>query len=179
MILAITAGVIAAIIVICLVAWYRIVDPSEAHLVVTPRKKFVVSSDDSVSTDGKKTYFAIPQWIPFFGRAIRQMDVTIKELVIEQETYEKGQARYRVKSSTKFRIVNVQTAAETFIDSESLFEQLQEVVRAGVRAVTVQYNVIEARAMKQKMGQEIEKEIEDDLSKWGLELTNFQLVDFL
>lgn len=176
--LAIALGVILLIIVFTLIAWYRIVDPSEAHLVVTPSKRFVVSPDDKISTDGAKTYFAVSSWIPFFGRAIRIMDVTIKELVVNQETYEKNQARYNVKSSTKYRITNVETAAETFISDQDLQEQLKEVIRASVRAVTVKYDVVDARAFKQKMGVEIQAEMQDDLAKWGLELINFQLVDF-
>jgi len=176
--LAIALGVIVFIIVICLFAWYRIVDPSEAHLVVTPNKKFVASADDNVATSNTKTYFAIPSWLPFFGRAIRIMDVTIKELVVNQETYEKNQARYNVKSSCKYRITDVQTAAETFVSDEELQEQLKEVIRASVRAVTVKYDVVDARAFKQKMGEEIQAEMQDDLNKWGLTLINFQLVDF-
>ena len=174
--LAIALGVILLIIVLCAIAWYRIVDPSEAHLVVTPNNKFVVSSDKEVGTTN--TYFAIPSWIPFFGRAIRIMDVTIKEIVVNQETYEKSQARYNVKSSTKYRIKKVQTAAETFISDADLQEQLKEVISASVRAVTVKYDVVDARANKQKMSEEIYKEMNDDLQKWGLELVNFQLVDF-
>lgn len=174
----IAIAVILFIIVICLFAWYRIVDPSEAHLVVTPGGKFVVSADDNVATNKTKTYFAIPSWLPFFGRAIRIMDVTIKELVVNQETYEKNQARYNVKSSCKYRITDVQTSAETFVSDAELQEQLKEVIRASVRAVTVKYDVVDARAFKQKMGDEIQKEMQDDLDKWGLTLINFQLVDF-
>lgn len=169
-------GVLVLIFVLCAFAWYRIVDPSEAHLVVTPYGKMVVSADDKIGDT--KTYFAIPSFIPFFGRAIRIMDVTIKEIVVEQETYEKNQARYNVKSSTKYRITDVKTASETFISNEELYEQLREVVNASVRAITVKYDVTEARANKQKMSQEILNEMKDDLAKWGLELVTFQLVDF-
>ena len=172
-------GAIALVIAtLCAFSWYRIVDPSEAHLVVTTKGKFVVSPDDKVATNKRKTYFAIPSIIPFFGRAIRRMDVTIKELVVNQETYEINQARYNVKSSTKYRIVDVQTAAETFINDVSLKEQLTEIVRASVRAVTVKYDVVDARASKQKMSEEIQLEMQDDLAKWGLKLISFQLVDF-
>jgi len=154
------------------------VDPSEAHLVVSAGGKFVVSPDDNVATNKKKSYFQIPSGIPFFGRAVRQMDVTIKEIVINQETYEKNQARYNVKSSTKYRIVDVQTAAETFISNEDLQEQLKEVISASIRAVTVKYDVVDARAFKKKMSDEIQIEMQDDLAQWGLKLINFQLVDF-
>jgi len=159
-----------------LFAWYRIVDPSEAHLVATPNGKFVASPDENVGD--KRTYFAIPNWVPFFGRAIRIMDVTIKEIPMEQETIEKNQARYNVRSSTKFRVKNVKQSAETFISDKELQEQLKEIVRAGVRAITVQYDVVDARAKKREIEQKIREEIVDDLNNWGLELINFQLVEF-
>lgn len=172
----IIAAVIAFIAIVCAFAWYRIVDPSEAHLVVTPKGKFVVSPDEKVGE--RRTYFAIPSWLPFVGRAIRIMDVTIKEILIEQETIEKNQARYSVKSSTKYRVKNVRVSAETFISDKDLQEQLKEIVRAGVRAVSVKYDVVDARSNKREIEAKIREEIVDDLQKWGLELINFQLVEF-
>ena len=160
------------------VSWYRIVSPSEAHLVVTPHSKFVVSSDDKIATSGRRSYFEIPAFLPFIGRRVRKLDVTIKEIVEVQETYEKNQARYKVMSSTKYRIKDVVTAAETFITTEELTKQLSEVIKASIRAVTVKYDVIDARAKKQEISEAIRKEMVDDFNSWGLELVNFQLVDF-
>lgn len=176
--LVIPLGIIIIGIVVLAFSWYRIVPPSEAHLVATPHDRFVASPDEGVSTDGKRAYFALPSFIPFVGRNIRVLDMTIKELVDEQETYEKNQARYQVKSSTKYRIKNVKRAAETFTNDEELKQMLQEVVRASVRAVTVKHDVTEARANKQLMGKAITEQMIDDLEGWGLELVNFQLVDF-
>lgn len=155
---------------------YRIVPPTEAHLVVTPSERFVVSPDEKIGD--KKTYFAIPSFVPFVGRQVRIMDMTIKEIVIGQETYEKGNARYHVKSSTKYRVQDVKRAAETFTDDADLQNQLTEIIASSVRAVTVKYDVTEARASKKKMGEEIQEEMVDDLAAWGLILINFQLVDF-
>lgn len=168
------------IIFLMLSRWYRIVPPSEAHLVVTPSKRKVCASDESLRKNGgKSTYFSIPAWIPFVGRAVRIMDITIKELTITgQETYEKDQARYVVNSSTKYRIIDVEKAAETFTTDEELRCQLEEIVRAAIRAVTVKYSVTDVRANKKRMSEEIEEEIRDDLANWGLKLVNFVLVDF-
>lgn len=157
---------------------YRIVPPSEAHLVVTPKGRMVVSPDEEVATDGKKTYFEIPSFVPFIGRVVRKMDVTTKELIGQQETYEKDQARYNVKWSLKYRINDVKTAAETFINDEELREQLKEVVESSVRATTVLYSVIDARSKKKEIENKINQEMVDDLQAWGLKLVNFQLVDF-
>jgi uncharacterized membrane protein YqiK len=169
-------GIIALIGVGCLIVFYRIVDPSEAHLVATPRGKFVASADENVGTE--RTYFAIPSWIPFFGRAIRIMDVTIKEIKFDQETIEKNQARYDVTSSTKYRTKDVKQAAETFINNKSLVDMLTENIKAGIRAVTVNFEVQDARAKKQEIEDGVRKQLESDFKKWGLELINFQLVEF-
>ena len=158
---------------------YRIVPAGEAHYVVSAGKTMVCSPDKTVheqlpeGVKGGRWYLHIP-----FIRTVRVLDLTIKELVISQETYEKNQARYNVKSSIKYRIKRVMRAADTFISDEELKEQLKEVVNASVRAVTVKYDVIEARANKKGMGDEIQAEMADDLQKWGLELINFQLIDF-
>ena len=157
-----------------LLSMYRIVPPSEAHYVTSVGKTFVASPDDTIrGTTGSRWYFLIP-----LIRTVRIMDLKIKELVFTQETYEKDQARYNVKVSTKYRITDVRKAAETFTNTEELEKQLFEVVAASVRAVTVKFEVTEARANKQKMAQEVEKEMIGDLGQWGLRLISFQLVDF-
>lgn len=190
------SGAIAGFGVLIGLSWYRIVKPSEVHVVVMPGKTVVFSSDLSLQkskhqgagtvegTKGKiirpdneflggRWYFQIPL---IFN--VRKLDMTIKELVNTMETYEKDQGRYSVKYSIKYRIMNPLRASETFLDDATLQEQLNEVVQAGVRAITVKYPVTEARAKKKLMSDEIEKEIGDDLEKWGLELVNFVLVDF-
>lgn len=176
MVLFTVIGIILFLFVVGLLM-YRIVPSSEAHYVVSAGKTMVCSPDEQVTNiegvTGSRWYLAIP-----FIRTIRKLDVTIKELVVPQETYEKNQARYKVTSSIKYRIKNVKVAAETFIDDENLKSQLKEVVTSGVRAVTVKYDVVEARANKKKMDAEIRTEIQDDLEKWGLELVNFQLINF-
>ena len=171
---------LAIILFWILIRCYRIVPPSEAHLVVTPRKRKVCASDEELRRNGGKSYyFYVPSWVPLIGRSVRIMDITIKELVIEdQETYEKDQARYLVNSSTKYRIDDVTKAAETFTTDKELRKQLEEIIQSAIRAITVRYNVTDVRANKKKMSEEIEKEIRDDLKEWGLKLISFALVDF-
>lgn len=169
---------IALLIVIWVLSWYRIVPPTEAHVVITPTERFVVSPEESISTNGRKTYFAIPSWLPFIGRTIKVIDMTIKQLDLQQETYEKGQARYRVGISVKYRIQDVLGAANKFDDFNQVPKMLQGIIESGVRVVTGRYDVIEARGNKKKMSDEILLEIKEDLKGFGIELVNVQLVDF-
>lgn len=173
----IIGSIVFAIIVFLIgSAWYRIVPPSEAHLVTTPSGAFVASPDEDV---GKaKKYFHIPEWIPWLGRTVRIMNITIDELKYNQETIEKGQARYNVDVSLKYRIKNVKISAQRYTNDEDLKEQLKEVVKASVRNITVNYEVTEVRAKKAIVDEEIEKLLTVELDKWGLELINFQLVGF-
>ena len=169
---------LAILTVVLAVSWFRVVPSSEAHLVITPNKRMVCSSDTNFARNAGASYYAIPTSIPFFGRIIRPINVTIQELVLEQETYEKDQARYKVSSSTKYRIIDVEKAAESFTDMSDLQNQLKEIVQSSVRSVTVKYDVNEARSNKEKMSDEIEKVITTDLGNWGIKLINFVLVDF-
>jgi len=177
-IILIAVFIIVAILIICSFLFYRIVSPTEAHLVIKPSGKMIVSSDDKISTDGKRTYFSIPSGIPFIGRQVRVMDLTIKEAVVEQESYEKNQARFKVKSSTKYRIAKVGRAAETFDNDVELRKQLEEVIVSSTNAVASQYDVTDMRSKKTEMSNAIRKEMQDDLEQWGLELISFQLIDF-
>jgi len=166
------------IIIILAFVWYRIVPPSEAHLVVKSKGRMVCSPDTNVQKNGKAAYYKIPDFIPVFGRKVRVMDVTIKELIVRQETYEKNQARYNVTSSLKYRITDVETAAETFVNDQQLKEQLIELIKASVRAITVKFDVTDARSKKEVIDAEVEKTLTNELAKWGLKMVNFQLVDF-
>lgn len=179
--LEVIAGILIALIaavILCAFSWYRIVPASEAHVIVTSKGTFIAASDKTIQSAVTNSYFAVPSMVPLIGTVVRRMDLTIKELLQEQETIEKNQARFKVKSSLKYRIKDVQKAAETFSSEEDVKEQLKEVVNAAVRAVTVNYDVSEARSKKQEIADKVNTEIADDLAKWGLELTSFQLVDF-
>ena len=169
--------VFGLIFIFTIMSWYKVVPPSEAHLVVTPSKKMVVSTDLNVRKGtNKNTYFAVPSWVVGFGRSVRRMDVTIKELLLELETVERNQARFAVASSLKYRILNVEKAAETYTNDEELKSMLKEVVIASVTAVTVLYDVTDARAKKHEISEKIKLEMKDDLEGWGLELVSFQLI---
>ena len=169
----IIAGVV---ILVLLIIMYRVVPPSEAHLVNGPTGKMVCSSDKQIASKAGRwhgIYFNIP-----LIRKIRILDLTTKEIIVDQETYESKQARYLVSSSTKYRILDVQKAAERYINNADLQNQLKEIVKSSVRAVTVKYDVLKARAEKQTMEDAIRTEMGDDFGAWGLELINFQLIDF-
>lgn len=172
--------VLVVLSLLCAFAWYTIVPSSEAHYVIYGSGgSKVFSADKKFQTPGAgSAYFLIPEYFPIIGRLSRSIDVTIKELIFSQETYEKDQARYMVKSSTKYRITDVRKAAESFTKEDELKSQLKEIIQAAVREVTVKYDVVNARAKKQLMSEEVEKSIKDDLAQWGIELVNFVLVDF-
>lgn len=176
----IALGFLLFIVIAAAVSWYRIVPSSQAHLVISGSgNRGVYSSDEKFRTKGAgNAYFAIPEWLPYFGRVIRILDVTIQETVIKQETIEKDQARYMVTSSTKYRVVDVQKAAESVTSNGDLEKQLKEIIQAAVREVTVKYDVVNTRAKRKLIGDEILKSIKDDLANWGTTLINFALVDF-
>ena len=109
----IIGGLIAVLVAF---SWYRVVPPSEAHFVTQSRQVKVVSPDSTIQKNAGAAYFAIPEFIPKFGRKIRILPVTIREINGEMETFEKDQARYLVKYSVKYRITNVQKTAYTFIN---------------------------------------------------------------
>lgn len=174
----ITVGVLVAITVGLLIAWYEIVPPSEAHLVGSATKRMVCAQDEKLQKNGGRAYFAIWEWIPFFARTVRIMDITVKELTEEQETIEKDQARYNVDLSLKYRISDVETAAERYISEAELKKQLSPALKSAIRAVTVKYDVTEARAKKDEMEKAVKEKLQTDLKGWGISLVNFQMVDF-
>ena len=126
-------AVVILLVVIAAVSWYRVVATGEAHVVVTPKGKFVVSADENIATEGKKSYFAIPSYLPFIGRTVKTIDTTVQELIGPLMTWEKSLARYNVNTSTKYRVNDAIKAASSYKDEKTLKEQLKEVVESSVR----------------------------------------------
>lgn len=157
--------------------WYTVVPPNEAHFVVFSGGKFVACPDETIGD--KRAYYAFPAGIPVIGRRVRIIPLTVQEINVQQETYEKGQARYHITTSLKYRVTDVKKAAETIQNMDNLNSQIVEIIKSATRAVTAKYDVTEARSQKSVMQVEIEKEIINDFGAWGLTLVNFQLVDFL
>lgn len=180
----IIGGILLAVIVICLLSWYTPVPPSEAH-VVNPGRK-IYASDAKIeeqlenrkaegipgSTYGGGWYFRIP-----ILRTVTVMDLTIRDITKTMETFEKDQGRYGVTFSLKYRIKDVQRSAETFTDHQTLDAMLEENVKAAVRVATVKYNVTDARSTKAAMETDIQEHIGPDLNGWGLEMSNFVIVE--
>ena len=174
------AAVVGGGVVTALAAasWYRIVPSTEAHYVITPKESFIISSDSEISKTGKTTYFKIPKTIPFIGREVTVVDLTIREIIVDHKTFEKKGARYGVRSSTKYRVTDVSQAARRFKDVYTLEKQLTEVIEASLNAVAVKYDVVDARSQKGNMETAVRAEMKEDLQAWGLTLENFQLVNF-
>lgn len=168
----------AALTLFMAAAMYRIVPNGEAHVVITPHKTMICTSNPKIEGKVSNWYFAIPSHIPLLGRSIRIMDLKTQEITFDHEANEKSMARYQVKASLKYRVANASVAAETWNSEEELANQLIENVKAAVRAVTIKYDVSEARMQKAKLTEEVEEEILDDLKQYGLEMVTFALVDF-
>jgi len=169
-------GVLVGIIILCAITWYRIVPAGEAHYVISQKGNEIYSPNSKLSS--KRTYFKIPDFIPYFGNSVRRLDINIQEITDVMETYEKQQARFLIKFSLKYKISNADMFANTSMAFEQVNGQIKDNIISAIRAVTVQYDVTEVRAKKTMMDDAIRKEITDDFDAWGLELVNFQLVDF-
>lgn len=170
-----TIGIsIAVLAVILAISWYRLVPPSEAHIVVRSRSKFLVCTDKNVKeATGTNSYFKIP-----VITTVRILDITIKELKHSQLTWEKNLARFLANWSLKYHIQDPIVASSKYINDDELAEQLVSVIEAGVNAVCSKYDIQELRSKKKDMEKDIKDLLEENLNSWGVSLVNFQLVDF-
>jgi len=174
-------GLIIGIILFCilvLVIMYRVVPPSEAHVVTTPSGQFVASPDPNVAAKcnqkGIKTwYFYIP-----IIRTVRIINMTTQEINFTQQTWEEKRARYDVQVSMKFKPINPKVAAETWISIKDLKGQINNNIQSAVRAVTNKHDVEYVMIHKSEVDIAIKEKLQDDLEQWGLKLLNVQLVDF-
>ncbi len=177
--LVITAAIIIVILLFLALA-YTVVQPHQAHVVVTRGKgRKIYCSREGV----KSSYFHIP--------IIQQRSI----LPLENIQLKIDNIAFRDKDLAKFTCdvvcwVNVQDpilASERLgrVEAEQTsegFKQVEADVKALIEAVsrttTMKYDIISLMGERQTFGETVEREIDQQLKGWGLELIDLEIIDF-
>jgi flotillin len=159
---------------------YTVVQPHQAHVVVTRGKgRKVYSSREGI----KSSYFHIP--------LIQQRSV----LPLENIQLKIDNIAFRDKDLAKFSCdvvcwVNVQDpvlAAERLgkVEAEQTIEGFRQVeadvkalIEAVSRTTTMKYDIVSLMGERQTFGETVEREIDQQLKGWGLELVDLEIIDF-
>ncbi|MDH5482381.1 MAG: SPFH domain-containing protein [Candidatus Bathyarchaeota archaeon] len=178
-ILVVLSATFAAVLVFVKLT-YTVVQPHQAHVVVTRGKgRNVYCSREGL----KSSYFHIP--------LIQQRSV----LPLENIQLKIDNIAFRDKDLAKFSCdvvcwVNVQDpilAAERLgkVEAEQTIEGFRQVeadvkalIEAVSRTTTMKYEIVTLMGERQMFGETVEREIDQQLKGWGLELVDLEIIDF-
>lgn len=182
-----TPIVFVLLIIIWVLSLRRIVPPKFAD-VVTRKSGFEIYSADKTVTmrNGTKlhvpntVYYQFPSWMPVIGTTVKTMPLTIIEIpVANYKTFAKGNARFVVDTSVYCQITDVLQAAQKFPGNtiDDFQAGIREIIVSAIRKATTSYVVEDVIAKRQEIALDIFNDIKDDVTKWGVELTNVAIVD--
>lgn len=180
--------IVIGLLVIVWVLRLRVIVPPKYADVVTRKSGFeIYSADRSVTMRNGKmigvpntVYYQFPSWIPYLGTLVKRMPLTIIEIPITNyKTFAKGNARFVVDVSVYCQINDVLQAAQKFPGNtiDDFKTGIQEIVVSAIRKATTSYVVEDVIAKRQEIASDIFNDIKDDVTKWGVELTNVAIVD--
>ena len=177
----ICVGVAAALFLI-LASLYRIVPADYAHVVIRKGTMKVYSPHEEYSTEGKSTYFEIPDWFFLFGLGLRVHKIPLEIIPINVPdflAFDKDRARF-VCNIVAFVTVNDSVvAAKRFGGNiENLKSQVSKVVQATTRDATTKRAIREIINDREGIINTITKPLTEALIHWGLDLRDIELVEF-
>lgn len=180
--------VILSLLVIIWVLHLRKIVPPKYADVVTRKSGFEIYSADKTVTMRNGTrltapntvYYQFPAWVPVVGTLVKRMPLTIIEIpVTNYKTFAKGNSRFVVDVSVYCQITDVLQAAQKFPGNtiDDFKAGIREIVVSAIRRATTSYVVEDVIAKRQEIATDIFNDIKDDITKWGVELTNVAIVD--
>lgn len=153
----------------------RVVPTNEVHIVQS-RKKTVSYGKDM--TEGN-IYYEFPSSLPIIGIVKTILPVSVFDLDLSgYEAYDKGRLPFVVDIKAFFRITDSDIAAQRVSSFDELQEQLKAVVQGAVRTILASNEIEEIMQGRSKFGDEFTKEVEAQLSNWGVStVKNIEMMD--
>lgn len=153
----------------------RVVPTNEVHIVQSAKQTKSYGKD----TGNGNTYYQWPQWLPVLGISTIKLPTSNFTLRLnDYEAYDKGRLPFVVDVAAFFRIANSNVAAQRIVNSNELTVQLTQIVQGAVRSILASNNIEEIMQGRSTFGEQFTKEVEEQLSQWGVEsVKNMELMD--
>lgn len=125
-------------------------------------------------------YYAIPSWVPIVGRQIQKMPLNMMEISVSDfEAWDNERARFVVDVKAFVSVKDVIVAAKRFPGGiDKLIEQVSAVIQGATREVTTQQPIRQILTDRKGIRQLTNEKVEDSISEWGLDLNDFEILDF-
>lgn len=152
--------------------------------VVSTNEVHIIQYNKTTKSFGKDTpngniYYEWPSWVPLFGVSKTTLPVSVFDLdLIDYEAYDKGRLPFYIDIKAFFRVTDSNVAAQRVESIEHLKSQLKAIVQGSVRTILAGSEIHEIMQGRSKFGIEFTKEVEEQLSHWGVAtVKNIELMD--
>ena len=178
MVLNIFLGIIAVVIVLCVVIplfFRRVVETNEVHIVQSSNKTVSYGKD----TGNGNTYYEFPSWVPIFGITKIVLPVSVFAIKIDDyEAYDLGRLPFVVDITAFFRIEDSNLAAQRVESFEDLQIQLTNIIQGSIRSILSSRALEDILQIRSELGDDFTKAVKIQLQSWGIEpVKNIELMD--
>jgi len=177
MILFIAGIVLLVLFVVFFLLTYKVIDPNEAHVIVfMGRGRKVYTPKEMPGTRMKTSYFYIPILMNRSILPLRNEKMGIEDISLNDSEV----APFKCDIITWLHISDPVQAAERLNLSQpfvSLQSDLEELVRATARSVSMQYEILSIMRDRESFSTAVSKSVGDVLKEWGVTLINLELND--
>lgn len=170
-----TLALLGFISLMTIIRLRRVVSTNEVHIVQSSKKTTSYGKD----TENGNTYYEWPVSLPMLGITKIVLPVSVFDLdLLAYEAYDKGRLPFVVDVKAFFRINKSDVAAQRVASFDELNNQLRAVVQGAVRTILANNDIEEIMQGRSKFGDEFTKEVNGQLSNWGVEtVKNIELMD--
>ena len=171
------AGLIllGGVLTLLAMSFRRVVATNEVHIVQSAKSTTSYGKD----TNNGNTYYEWPSWVPVLGITKIVLPVSVFDLDLNgYEAYDKGRLPFVVDVKAFFRVADSNVAAQRVSSFTELHNQLKAIVQGAVRVILASNDIEEIMQGRSKFGEEFTKEVNGQLSNWGVEtVKNIELMD--
>lgn len=174
--------VLVVVVVIFFLSTYTVIQPNEAHIVTklgSGRKVYSPKVDEEGQATHKTAYFYIPFLMKRQTLALTNVKLEINDI----ELHDKEVAPFLCDVVCWFHVVDPALAAERLdLDHEkgtfgSVMESLLNLVPAVAREVAMKQEILEIMRDRATFGTELEKSVEAQIEKWGVNVVDLEIND--
>lgn len=172
-------AVVVVLAIIFFFAFYKVVGPNEAHVIVFMGRGRKVKSPAQVNgVDGKTSYFFVPFLMKRYVMPLTNVKLDIKDILLN----DKEMAPFECDVVTWLHIQDPVKAAERLDFNSgdvfgSLHQDLTAIVQAIARAASMKQEILDIMRDRATFSKGVTAEVDPVLQSWGVQLVNLEVND--
>lgn len=173
LIVGIAVASVLGIVVLCAVAWRRVVPNDQVH-VVRSRSASVAYGNGM----DRNVYYEVPSHFPYFGVVVSKVSTSNFPISFEgYDAYDLAKVPFAVDITAFFQVSDPLTVAKRVTSMDELQSQLSNVVKGAVRRVLAGHDIEKIMGSRSELSKEFVTEVGEQTQNWGIKVLNLEFMD--